>query len=100
MKTQVPTLSLCKLFSQHSTMGSSTTPVTVRDAKGKITQKIEHIVPPLVVEDLDYSDTSRVEPKGDELNESDWVEVNEADYSEETLTDYGRPGRRTMANGK
>ncbi|KAH9876033.1 hypothetical protein J1614_003911 [Plenodomus biglobosus] len=81
-------------------MGPSTAPDTVRDGKGMKTQKIEHIAPTLVVEDLDYADTSRVEPKGEELNESDWVEVNEADYSKESLADYGRPGRRTMANGK
>ncbi|KAF2845735.1 hypothetical protein T440DRAFT_472383 [Plenodomus tracheiphilus IPT5] len=94
---------VCALFplifsTQRSTMGSNVSSI-VGEGTGKCKQVIERLVPPLAAEDPDCSDTSIIEPKEDEVSDSEWVEVDEAGCLDESLADDGRTGRRKMANG-
>jgi hypothetical protein len=60
----------------------------------RYTVKIAHIVPHVNVEDLEALDTCRVEPRDEEMCESDWIEIDDREWSDKQLADDARPGRR------
>ncbi|KAI8934348.1 hypothetical protein NX059_009084 [Plenodomus lindquistii] len=72
----------------------------VAEGKGKPMQRTKFNALPIVAEDLSCTDTSNVQPEEDELSDSEWIEVDEPEPMDQSLTEDGRPGRRTMAYEK
>lgn len=60
----------------------------------RYTVKIAHIVPHVNVEDLEALETCNVEPRDEEICESDWIDIDDREWSDEQLADDARPGRR------